>query len=197
MSRTSFPTRGLTGAAFLALALAMAAGAQAQDRPGPGEGPRGWHGGGHGGEHGRGHGGGFLLIDFAGIDTNGDGSLDRDELRAHAEARIAVFDLNGDGTLDAEELAAIMPERSGFALFAPFAPDPGARFAARVLERMEATEAGAVAIADMAERQVNTVLARVDRNRDGAISQEEAEARQDRHARGPRGDDDGPRRPRF
>ena len=176
------PTTALTAAALLAGLMAAGA-AQAQDGPARGEGH-------HFGPRAA------MAIDFAAIDTDADGKLSREELTTHALARITVFDLNGDGSLDAGELAAIMPAPPHAGLMRPFAPDRGARFAERVLTRMDATEAGSVAVADMAERQVNAILARLDRDHDGAISESESEARAQRRDRGPRGDDARPRQPR-
>lgn len=195
MSRT---TTLLSASALLAAMIATAGVAQAQGTPA--DEPRGssWsehHGDRWGGKHHRGHRG-FFAIDFAAIDTDADGTLTRDELRTHAETRLAVFDLDSDGSLNAEELAAMMPESPRAVLMNPFGPDRAARFVAVMLERMDATEAGAVAISDLAERHVNTVLARVDRDRDGSISTEEAERGQMRRDRGYRSNDDGPRRSR-
>jgi hypothetical protein len=155
----------LTAAAALIGALAAAGTAVAQGGPRPGDGP--------GSEHGFGPGMGRGL-DFTAIDSDGGGTLSREELAVFAVARIGTADADGNGTLERAEIVAIFPDTGG-GLFQPFAQPRGERFADRLLERMDATEAGAVAVADLAERHVNAVLARLDSDHDGAISQEEAE----------------------
>lgn len=157
----------LSAAAIVGGALAAAGTASAQDRPHGGPGP--WAG---------------PSIDFAAIDTDGDGTLSREELRAFALARVGAADTSDDGMLERAELVVLVPDHGG-GFFRPFAQPRGERFADRMLERMEATEAGMVAVEDVVERHVNALLARLDRNRDGAISQAEAEARPQR--RGPQG----------
>ncbi len=161
-------TRNRLGAAALLGAIAAAGAAAAQPHPVMGRG---------------------FDLDFAAIDTNGDGALDRDELRAFAAARIAGIDTNGDGMIDRAEIVAVFPDPAG-GLWNPFGRARGEHMADRMLERMDAAEAGQVAAADVAERRMNALLARIDTDHDGTISQAEAEAAQ---KRGPRGRHDGPR----
>jgi Ca2+-binding EF-hand superfamily protein len=161
----------LWASAILAGAIAAAGTASAQDRP--------EHG--HGGREGPGPWAGAGL-DFAAIDSDGNGSLSRDELTVFAVARISTVDTDGNGTLERAEIVAIFPD-AGSGFFRPFAQPRGERFADRLLERMDATEAGAVAAAAVAERHVNAILARLDSDHDGAIAQAEAE---DAPRRGPR-----------
>jgi hypothetical protein len=125
-------------------------------------------------------------LDFGAIDTDSNAALSRTELTARATARLAEPDANGDGALDRDELIASMPSPRG-GMFMVFAPDPAEARADRLLAMMGATEAGRVEIAALAERQVNGLLARLDTDRDGAVSQAEAEAKAERHReRGPR-----------
>ncbi len=144
------------------------------------------------GPMGMGPGGG---IDFAAIDTDGNGSLSRAELQARAAARLAEIDENSDGVLDRDELIAAVPGPHG-GFVAVFAPDPAERFVDRILAMMGATESGQVDVTVMADHRVNMLLAVADENRDAAISQAEADAMQahHRHGRGDRGDR-GPGRP--
>lgn len=114
-------------------------------------------------------------IDFKAIDTNGDGSLGRDELTARATQRIATADTNSDGSLDRAELAAALPGPQD-AIVAVFSASPAERMADRILAETGNTESGAVTVQVLAERQVNMLLAVADTDRDAAISQEEADA---------------------
>lgn len=139
-----------------------------------------------GGERRPGHAGPVTQhIDFEAIDADGDGVLDRAELENWAVARIGEFDANGDGLLDREELAATYPARTS-GLANVFGPDRGFARADRILEQFGAAEAGGVAVQEMANRNVNALLARFDRNHDGAIERAEAEFRGERHDRGDR-----------
>lgn len=117
-------------------------------------------------------------IDFAAIDTDGNGSLSRAELVARATERLARVDANGDGTLTRAELVAAMPAPR---LLDLFGPNPGEAYADRVLALMGATESGEVVIADLAGQRVNFLLAFADTDRDAAISSDEADAMRDRH----------------
>ena len=172
------PLTRMTALAALLGALASAGAAAAQ------EGPEG------------GPGGPMMMmrpggIDFVAIDTDGNGSLSRAELQARAVARLAKADANGDGFLDRDELIAAMPGPHG-GVIEVFSADPAEGFADRMLALMGATETGRVEIVALGDRRVNTLLAFADTDRDAAISQAEADAIKDRHARmhgpGGRGD---------
>jgi hypothetical protein len=168
-------TTRIAAAAALLGGLAAAGSAAAQDGP-PSGGPMMMMGFGPG------------RIDFAAIDTDGDGSLSRAELVARATERLARGDTNGDGALTRAELVEALPGPRG-GLLDLFGPDPVEAFADRVLAVAGATEAGQVAIADFAGQRVNFLLAFADTDRDSAISQAEADAMRDRHhgRRGGRG----------
>lgn len=114
-------------------------------------------------------------LDFAAIDTDGNGTLSRDELIARATERLSAADTNGDGALDRNELIIAMPGRHG-GLGNIFAADPAEAMADRLLAMMGATEAGRIEIATLADQRVNFLLAFVDTNRDSAISRAEADA---------------------
>ena len=146
-------------------------------------------------------------IDFAAIDTDGNGSLSRAELQARAQARLAAADANGNGILERTEIVAMFPAPPQ-RMFDVFSADPGEEMADRLLAMMGATEAGQVDLAALADRRVNMLLAFSDEDRDAAISTAEAEAMQARrdgwrgrhrdHHRGSDGDRDerpGPESP--
>lgn len=175
----------MTNLATLALALAVsglgATAVAAQDGPGRG-------------------GGRMIDLDFAAIDADGNGALSRDELAARATVAVAAIDADGDGVITRDELVAITPAMPGAGLMRPFGRSPAELRAERTLEWMEASEAGQFEVTALVERQVNGVLAVVDVNRDGAISQAEADAMRERFAergRGHHGRGDGERQRRF
>ena len=122
---------------------------------------------GHGRADGAWAGGG---IDFAAIDTDGNGSLSRAELRRARTERLAAADANGDGALDRDEIVAAMPRPPAAARSTSSAPTPARRMADRLLAMMGATETGQVEVAALAERRVNMLLAFADTDRDAAIS---------------------------
>jgi Ca2+-binding EF-hand superfamily protein len=124
-------------------------------------------------------------LDFDAIDADGDGAVTRAELEAHGTARFAEYDANGDGLLDRAELIAMMPAPRGMRPL--FLRDPAEMRVDRLLERHEAEEAGAVAVAVLLDERVAMTLRMWDRDQDGAISRAEAEARPERWARGPGG----------
>ena len=151
-------------------------------RPGRGHGPA------HGPRGPRGP-----MLDFAAIDANGDKVLSRDELLQRATARIATIDTSGDGAIDRVELIAVFPAPPDLALMDVFGPNPAELRADRILAFMGAAESGRFEVGALAERRVNALLARLDRDRDGAIS--EAEAAKPSHE-GPRGGREHGRGPR-
>ena len=140
-------------------------------------------------------------IDFAAIDTDGNGSLSRAELVARATERLANADADGDGTLTRAEIVDAMP---GPRLLDLFGANPAEAFADRMLALMGATEAGQVTVADLAGQRVNFLLAFADTDRDAAVSRAEADAMGSRHRGGmgrhhggpDRSDRDGPRQDR-
>lgn len=113
-------------------------------------------------------------IDFPAIDTDGDGTLSRAELMTRATSRIATADTDGDGSLDRTELAAAMPGPHG-AIVGVFSQSPAERIADRILAETGNTESGSATVDVLAGRQVNMLLARLDSDRDAAVSQAEAD----------------------
>lgn len=158
----------------------MAGGMEGGPGAGRGEGPgRGMRGEMRGGPRG-------MMIDFTAIDTDADGMLSREELMTRAVERIGAGDANGDGALDRAEIIAVMPERDG-GMMMIFAPDPRERQADRMFEFMGVEPDGAIVVTDLAERQVNGLLARADSDHDGAISKAESEVKPEHGKKGGRG----------
>jgi Ca2+-binding EF-hand superfamily protein len=125
--------------------------------------------------------GGLPAFDFDAVDSAGAGEVDRAALEAFGTERLAALDLDGDGLLDRDELAAALPARPSSGLN-PFAPDRAAARVDRLLAMFGATEAGAIPVEAMVRRQVDMLFARLDRDGDGVISREEAEAPVSRRA---------------
>ncbi len=142
-----------------------------------------------GGAGPRGFGFGPGGLDFAAIDANSDGTLDRAELTARGGARVAEIDTDGNGTLTRTELIAAAPERGG--LWNAFGRAPGEEMADRLIATLGGTAQGQVASEAVTAHLVNGLLARLDTDRDDAISQAEAEAPMQRRAG--RDGGDGPR----
>jgi len=122
-------------------------------------------------------------IDFAAIDTDGNGSLSRAELVARATERLSRADANRDGVLDRSELIAFFPAPRGGGLMDLFASSPAEEMTERVLALLGATEAGQVEVGALADARVNLLFAFVDTDHDAAISRAEAEARPQRQGR--------------
>ncbi len=115
------------------------------------------------------------MLDFdavAGADAD---SVDREQLEAWGIERLGEFDTDGNGVLDREEIAATLPEMPRFPLMV-FAGDPTEARVDRVLQMLEAEEAGEVTLEAVAARQVDFLMRYLDHDEDGVITREEAEA---------------------
>ncbi|WP_407492770.1 EF-hand domain-containing protein [Pseudooceanicola sp. MF1-13] len=137
----------------LALSTAMIIGltanalpVMAQDGPGP-RGPR---------------------MDFATMDTNGDGQITQEELTASAAARFAEADTNGDGSLSVEEMVARMQARAE-----ERQDDRLQRGAERMMNRMDQNDDGVLSADEMRPRNADRMFARLDADDNGSISEEE------------------------
>ena len=163
-------TKLLSAAAVIAtLGIAGSVAADSDRRAGPG--PRG--------------------LDFATLDSDGDGAVSRAEMTARGTERLAGADTNGDGRLDRNELIAAMPERP--AMMDLFGPDRAAGMADRMIARFGDGESGDLVIAEMVEQQVGAMFARLDADNDGSISAAELDVRQGRQAARGDGAGHGPR----
>lgn len=122
---------------------------------------------GPGGDDGYGFRGAKLLELFDSIDNDKDGKLSLAELETHRIARFAAADTNGDGAIDAEELAA--RELAEFQ----------EKLAKRVQHMIDNTDNdgnGSLSADEIGKGPAEENFARIDKDNDGAISKEEAEA---------------------
>ena len=110
---------------------------------------------------------------FSGIDTDSDGKVTQEELRAHRTAMFVAADANSDGSLSPDELAA-----RELARFTETMADR----TARMLERQDANGDGSLQADEIGEGPMEDHFARIDTDDDGAISQAEAEAAAERFA---------------
>lgn len=115
--------------------------------------------------------------DFATLDTDGDGSITADELRARGDARFAAADADGDGLVSAEEMIARATSERAERI---------ERRVQRLIEARDENGDGALSREELGDDRVARMLERVDRDEDGLISEEEfeeAQARFDRRDR--------------
>jgi hypothetical protein len=152
--RSFLMVAGLAGSvgtiAVLASAVAEAA------RPAPGEGPN------------------RAMMMLQRFDTNADGIISADEIKAAQAQRFKDMDANGDGKVSADELIAWQQKRR-------------AEF---MLKRMDRNHDGVVDAADFqiaGSREATMLLARFDTNGDGQLSGDELAAANREPVRGPMG----------
>lgn len=152
-------TRAYILSGLIAVALAANAGsAMARDNMGGFGGPR---------------------LDFTAADTNSDGKLTQDEIKAFSEARFAAADTDGDGALSAEEMAARMEAR-----MQDRAKEHSKKGAERMIERRDANKDGKISLEEIAPRDGGAkMFERLDADKDGAISIEELAAMKADHAK--------------
>jgi hypothetical protein len=108
------------------------------------------------------HGGPFrmVMIDMlAGIDTNADSALSQDEINAAVNARYATFDANKDSQLSLEEFQALWTD-----LTRPVT--------VRAFQFLDSDGDAAVARSEV-DKRFGSLVARLDRNNDGKLSQED------------------------
>jgi Ca2+-binding EF-hand superfamily protein len=115
------------------------------------------------------------MLDFEGIDGDGNGMLERGEIEARGTERLARLDDDGDGSISREEIIAAMPTPPGMA-FDLFGADPAAERADRVLEHFGAAQAGRIEIQALVAERVDRLFELFDTNDDNAISEEGVES---------------------
>jgi len=130
---------------------------------------------------------------FAAMDTNGDGQISPEEMRAQAEKRFGAADADGDGKVTVEEMVAHMEAREEARR-----AERRQRMAERMLERADDDKDGALSVAEMMppERTQARRFDRMDANDDGMISEEEF-ARARHHGRRDDGEHHGRMGKRF
>lgn len=133
------------------------------------------------GGHMGGHMGGFMgergaMMPFEEIDTDADGKITAEEMKAHADARFAEADADKDGLVDATEMQAHMLAQATARM---------QERSARMIEMMDTDADGKLSAAEMQAGpregdRFERMLSRLDKDEDGAISREEMEeARKD------------------
>jgi Ca2+-binding EF-hand superfamily protein len=121
---------------------------------------------------------------FKAIDTNGDGTLSKDEVRGRMAERFDDLDADSDGQITPEELKAGregMPDRER--------PNPGERFA-----ELDTDGSGSLSIEEVKagkDSRMAKAFSKIDTDNDGELSKEELKAVGDRmRERGPKGGDE-------
>lgn len=118
-----------------------------------------------GGHHGRmgGHGGpggreGFIEL-FEQVDSDGNGLVTQEEIDIYRSAKVGEADTSGDGALSIEEFDTIYREMTRSRMVDAF-------------QRLDADGDGVVSEAEM-DRRFGSIVERMDRNADGALSLED------------------------
>ena len=108
-----------------------------------------------------------MHLDFAKLDTNGDGFLTMEEIIARKSARFSAADTNGDGLLsEAEILAHVGPK----------AREKAAERVRHMIGKRDRDGDGMLSIAEIGKGKApKRLFARLDSDGDGAISKEEFE----------------------
>jgi Ca2+-binding EF-hand superfamily protein len=113
---------------------------------------------------------------FAAIDTDSNGQVTADEMRAHAAARFAAVDTDGDGFLSPEEMQATRKARGG-------------EHAKRMLEKFDKDGSGALDVGELEAafegrhghkgKRGKHMMSRMDTNKDGKLALEEMTGKHD------------------
>ncbi|WP_380057671.1 EF-hand domain-containing protein [Falsihalocynthiibacter sp. SS001] len=107
------------------------------------------------------------------IDTNADGKISAEEMKAHADARFAEMDADGDGKVSPEELKAFSEKRQS---------ERHAERQAKMIERLDQDGDGMLSQEEMTPKGADQMFEKLDTDGDGQLSEEELKA-----AKGKRG----------
>lgn len=128
------------------------------------------------GHHGGHWGGGARAMLMEQFDANQDGSLTQTEIDESIRSRMAAADSNGDGELDLDEFQPLLVE-----IMRPKIVD-GFQF-------LDADGSAAISLEEL-ERPAARVVSHLDRNDDGAVTEDEMKRRHHRGGRGHHDRDD-------
>jgi len=113
-------------------------------------------------------------LNFADLDTNGDGKITRDEISAQRAAHFSAQDTNGDGQLSEAEVSAAAIARMQDRLSKRFA---------KMLQRRDANGDGQLSLAEVTDSARSAKLFdKMDANNDGSVSRDELKKMQTRRA---------------
>lgn len=102
---------------------------------------------------------------FAELDTNKDGQVTKDEMRAQAKARFDSADTNNDGSLSKDEMIARAKEGRA---------EKAGRHADRMLRHMDANENGTLEFDELrTEEHLDRMFSRLDKDANGTLSEDE------------------------
>lgn len=115
---------------------------------------------GHGRHGGFGRGGGEMFLElFNRVDADGDGAVTQDEVDAFRASRVGEADASGDGALSIEEFDTLYRELTRSRMVDAF-------------QELDADGDGTISAAEL-DTRLGDVVARMDRNADGALTIED------------------------
>ena len=117
------------------------------------------------GQRGGGPGPDMMRPDPAELDTNGDGAVSKDEIKAHREAMFAEIDTNHDGVLSQDEIVAHHEMKKA---------EMRAKMQAKMFARLDADGNGTVSKEEFEDRPM-PMFDRMDDDGDGVVMIEEFE----------------------
>lgn len=111
---------------------------------------------------------GMEMPEFSELDTDGDGLISVEDVKAHMAGQIGEFDTDGDGLVSAEELKAHMMSQMEERMDS---------MVEKMLDRRDGDDDGFLSVEELSPMQgMERMFMRLDADDDGAISQEEFDA---------------------